>query len=87
LGHLIWYTGGGDRYAILLEAQKDAIETMKPTAILRDGHQAVYDDFRKYDVAHYGYGNAGHSVGLSIHDPNGYAPGGRETPFDQVWSW
>jgi Xaa-Pro aminopeptidase len=71
-----------DLYAIVLEAQNTAIETMKPGAILRDGHQAVYDVFKKYDVAQYGYGNAGHSVGLNIHDPNGYVPGGREIPFE-----
>jgi Xaa-Pro aminopeptidase len=69
-------------YALVLEAQEAAIATMKPGATLRDGHQAVYDVFKRYGVERYGYGNAGHSVGLNVHDPNGWMPGGREVPFE-----
>jgi Xaa-Pro aminopeptidase len=58
-------------YGIVLEAQKKAIATMKPGASQLDAHRAVYEHFREHDVAQYGYGNAGHPVGLNIHDANG----------------
>ncbi len=57
-----------DLYAAVLEAQKRAIATMWPGATQRDAHKAVYDVFAAHDLAQYGYGTAGHPVGLNIHD-------------------
>ena len=71
-----------DLYAIVLEALYTAIDTMKPGSTLLDAHQAVYDVFKHYDVAQYGYGNCGHPVGLSIHDPHGRYADDREQPFE-----
>ncbi|MCI0397731.1 MAG: aminopeptidase P N-terminal domain-containing protein [Chloroflexi bacterium] len=58
-------------YAIVLEAQKRAIEKMRPGAREFDAHKAVYDCFDKHGLAQYGYGTCGHPVGLNIHDANG----------------
>lgn len=58
-----------DLYATVLEAQKQAIAAMRPGATQRDAHKAVYDVFERHDLAQYGYGTAGHPVGLNIHDP------------------
>jgi Xaa-Pro aminopeptidase len=65
-------------YAIVLEAQKRAIATMKPGSSALEAHRAVYDHFKANDLARYGYGNAGHPVGLNIHDANGDG----DTPFE-----
>ncbi|MBW2369781.1 MAG: aminopeptidase P family protein, partial [Deltaproteobacteria bacterium] len=59
-------------YAIVLEAQKRAIETMKPGATARDAHFAVYETWKKHGLEKYGYGTCGHPVGLNIHDANGW---------------
>ncbi len=69
-------------YAMVLEALYTAIETMKPGSTLLDAHQAVYEVFKRYDVAQYSYGNCGHPVGLSIHDPNGRYADDREQVFE-----
>jgi Xaa-Pro aminopeptidase len=69
-------------YAIVLEAELAAIETMKPGSTMLAAHQAVYDVFKKYDLDQYGYGNCGHPVGLNIHDANGRYPDDREQPFE-----
>jgi Xaa-Pro aminopeptidase len=69
-------------YAAVLEAQYAAIDTMKPGSTMLDAHQAVYDVFKKYDLARFSYGNCGHPVGLNIHDPNGRYPDDREQPFE-----
>lgn len=58
-------------YAIVLEAQKAAIATMKPGSTARQAHNAVYNHFKKYGLEKYGYGTCGHAVGLNIHDANG----------------
>ena len=55
-------------YAIVLEAQKRAIATMRPGSTQFDAHKAVYDTFDEYGLAKYGYGTCGHPVGLNIHD-------------------
>lgn len=57
-----------DLYAAVLEAQKKAIAAMRPGATQCDAHKAVYDVFEAHDLAQYGYGTAGHPVGLNIHD-------------------
>ena len=41
----------------------------------------MYDVFKRYGVAQYSYGNCGHPVGLSIHDPHGRYNDDREQPF------
>jgi Xaa-Pro aminopeptidase len=58
-------------YAIVLEAQKKAIATMKPGSTARIAHNAVYQHFKKHGLEKYGYGTCGHAVGLNIHDANG----------------
>lgn len=58
-----------DLYAVVLKAQTKAISAMQPGATQREVHKAVYDVFEEYDLAQYGYGTAGHPVGLNIHDP------------------
>jgi Xaa-Pro aminopeptidase len=60
-----------DLYTVVLEAQKRAIAAMQPGATQRDVHKAVYDVFEAHDLAQYGYGTAGHPVGLNIHDTVG----------------
>jgi Xaa-Pro aminopeptidase len=67
-------------YAIVLEAQKKAIATMKPGASQLESHKAVYEHFNKHGLAQYNYGTCGHAVGMNIHDANGdpdkvYEPG------------
>lgn len=69
-------------YAIVLEAQYAAIDTMKPGSTLIQAHQAVYEVFKKHGFDRYSYGNCGHPVGLNIHDPNGRYPDDREQPFE-----
>ena len=69
-------------YAIVLEAEYAAIETMKPGSTLWDAHQAVYDVFKRHNLAEYGYGNCAHPVGLSIHDPHARFHQDREQPFE-----
>jgi Xaa-Pro aminopeptidase len=71
-----------DLYAIVLEALYTAIDTMKPGSTLLEAHQAVYDVFKRHDVAQYSYGNCGHPVGLSIHDPHGRYADDREQIFE-----
>lgn len=58
-------------YAIVLEAQKKAIATMKPGSTQFAAHQAIYKHYQEHGLEQYGYGNAGHPVGLNIHDANG----------------
>lgn len=55
-------------YAIVLEAQKQAIAAMRPGVTEFEVHQAVYNVFKAHGLEQYGYGRCGHSVGLSIHD-------------------
>lgn len=67
-------------YAVVLEAQKKAIATMKPGSSNLEAHKAAYEHFKEHGLAQYTYGRAGHPVGLNIHDPNGepdlpYEPG------------
>lgn len=69
-------------YAIVLEAESAAIDTMKPGSTLLQAHQAVYEVFSRYGLAEYSYGNCGHPVGLSIHDPHGRFSDDREQPFE-----
>ncbi|HML21160.1 MAG TPA: aminopeptidase P N-terminal domain-containing protein [Aggregatilinea sp.] len=69
-------------YAVVLEALYAAIDTMKPGSTMLEAHQAVYDTLKRYDLAQYSYGNCGHPVGLSIHDPNGRYADDREQPFE-----
>ncbi len=59
-------------YAIVLQAQKNAIATMKPGSTSRDAHQAIYDTFAEHGLETFGYGTPGHPVGLNIHDANGW---------------
>ena len=68
-------------YAIVLEALYAAVDTMKPGSTLLEAHRTVYDVFKRYGVAQYSYGNCGHPVGLSIHDPHGRYTDDREQPF------
>jgi len=58
-------------YSIVLEAQKEAIRTMKPGSTALKAHKAVYEHFKKHGLETYGYGLCGHPVGLNIHDSNG----------------
>ncbi len=58
-------------YAIVLEAQKKAIATMKPGSTQLAAHKAVYDHLDAHGLAQYNYGTCGHPVGLNIHDANG----------------
>jgi Xaa-Pro aminopeptidase len=67
-------------YAIVLEAEKKAIATMRPGSSNLEAHRAIYEHFDAHGLAKYGYGRAGHPVGLNIHDANGdndipYEPG------------
>jgi Xaa-Pro aminopeptidase len=57
-------------YAIVLEAEKAAISILKPGVTQREAHYASYEVFKKYNLEKYSYGNAGHAVGLNIHDAN-----------------
>lgn len=58
-------------YSIVLEAQKKAIATMKPGSTQREAHKTIYDHYAALGLAQYGYGTAGHPVGLNIHNANG----------------
>ena len=69
-------------YAIVLEAQKAAIDTMRPRSTLLDAHQAVFDTLDRYGLTQYSYGNCGHTVGLDIHDATGRFLDDREQPFE-----
>ncbi len=71
-----------EMYSIVLEAQQAAFEALKPGATILEAHRAIYDTFRRYGVAEYGYGNCGHSVGLTIHDPHGRFRDDREQPLE-----
>lgn len=55
-------------YAIVLEAQKQAIAAMRPGVTEQAVHRAAYAVFEAHGLAQYGYGRCGHSVGLNIHD-------------------
>jgi Xaa-Pro aminopeptidase len=56
-------------YAIVLEAQKAAIATVKPGSTQLDAHRAVNDVYVKHGVEQFnGYAACGHDVGLNIHD-------------------
>jgi Xaa-Pro aminopeptidase len=50
-------------YAIVLEAEKKAIDTMRPGSSALDAHQAIYEHFDEHGLAKYGYGRAGHPNG------------------------
>jgi Xaa-Pro aminopeptidase len=69
-------------YAIVLEAEQAAIETMKPGSTMYEAHQTVHNVFKKYGLDTYSYGNCGHPVGLNIHDPNAAYPDDHEQPFE-----
>lgn len=68
-------------YAIVLEAEKAAIATMKPGSTMLEAHRAVHEVFKRYDLDKYSYGNCGHPVGLNIHDANERYPDDREQSF------
>jgi len=68
-------------YKIVLEAQKQAIDTMKPGSNARQAHETVYRTWKKYGLEKYGYGFCGHPVGLNIHDANGWR-GDDDKPFE-----
>jgi len=56
-------------YAIVLEAQKAAIATVRPGSTQLEAHRAVNDVYRAHGVERYnGYAACGHDVGLNIHD-------------------
>lgn len=55
-------------YAIVLEAQNQAITAMRPGVTEFELHQIVYNVFKTHGLAQNSYGRCGHSVGLSIHD-------------------
>ncbi len=69
-------------YAIVLEAQRAGIATVRPGSTLLAMHHAVYDVFDRYGLARYSYGHAGHPVGLNLHDPHGRSFDDREQPFE-----
>lgn len=70
-----------DIYNIVLEAQHAAMDTLQPGSTILAAHRAIYETFRRHGVAEYGYGNCGHSVGLTIHDPHGRFRDDREQPL------
>lgn len=55
-------------YAIVLEAQNQAIAAMRPGVTEFELHEIVYNVFKAHGLAQNSYGRCGHSVGLSIHD-------------------
>lgn len=69
-------------YAMVLEAENNAIATMKPGSTMLEAMQAVYDTFDKYGIAAHSYGNCGHPVGLNIHDACNRYPDDREQPME-----
>lgn len=69
-------------YSIALEAQQAAFDTLKPGATILDAHRAIYEVFKRYGVEQYSYGNCGHSIGLTIHDPHGRFRDDREQPLE-----
>jgi Xaa-Pro aminopeptidase len=69
-------------YAIVLEAQKRAIATMKPGSTQMVAHQAVYEYFKQHNLERYGLGISGHAVGLNIHDAIGVTRMDRDQPFE-----
>ena len=69
-------------YAIVLEAQKRAIATMKPGSNQRDAHEAVYQVWKENGLEAYGYGTCGHPVGLNIHDANGMTKYDQDKAFE-----
>lgn len=69
-------------YSIVLEAQHAAFEALRPGATILQAHRAIYDVFKRYGVEQYSYGNCGHSIGLTIHDPHGRFQDDREQPLE-----
>lgn len=69
-------------YSIVLEAQQAAFEALRPGATILQAHRAIYDVFKRYGVEQYSYGNCGHSIGLTIHDPHGRFQDDREQPLE-----
>src|ERR1700687_1216686 len=43
---------------------------MRPGSNSLEAHRASFGVLKKYGMDKYGYRNAGHPVGLNIHDPN-----------------
>ncbi len=68
-------------YSIVLEAQQAAFDALRPGSTILEAHRAIYETFKRYGVAEYSYGNCGHSVGLTIHDPHGRSRDDREQPL------
>jgi len=60
-------------YQITLDAQNEALATMKPGSTARAAHEAVYETFKAHGLDNYSYGTCGHPVGLNIHDANGWS--------------
>jgi Xaa-Pro aminopeptidase len=69
-------------YGIVLEAQEQAIATMRPGSTQMTAHQAVYDCFKRHKLESYGFGVCGHAVGLNIHDAVGMTRMDRDHPFE-----
>lgn len=69
-------------YSIVLEAQQAAFAVLNPGSTILAAHQAIYEVFKRHGVAQYSYGNCGHSVGLTIHDPHGRFRDDREQPLE-----
>ncbi len=71
-------------YEIVLEAEKAAIAAIKPGVTQREVHYAAYQIFKKYGLDQYSYGNAGHAVGLNIHDANDWGVSDRPLEIGSV---
>jgi Xaa-Pro aminopeptidase len=69
-------------YAIVLEAQYAAIDTFSPGSTIHDAHVAVYETFKRHNVAEFSYGGCCHPVGLTIHDPHGRYSDDRHVPLE-----
>lgn len=69
-------------YAIVLEAQKQAIATMRPGSNARNAHEAVYRVVESHGLGKYNFGNCGHPVGLNIHDATSMGTWDRDYPFE-----
>ena len=68
-------------YTIVLEAQNRAITEMKTGNTQIDAHRAAYEYLKEFGLDKYGYGNAGHPVGLNIHDTGDWT-GGDNLPYE-----
>jgi Xaa-Pro aminopeptidase len=68
-------------YAIVLEARNRAIAEMKPGNTQIDAHRAAFEYLKKFELEKYGYGYAGHPVGLNIHDTADWN-GGDNLPYE-----